>query len=193
MQITGASAPDLRRSVLGHASLTERDDDRHRPSRNRHLFCSARKDQHVRIAAAPATDSCIARFTGELDLATRENFVPGLHGPMGIPWARTPKAQASDPSRAADLVIHGADDEIRTRDPHLGKRNRRRTPTAAQDSTVRKTVREIRLFRPARIPVYHHTRAMCASACLADDGVAPTDHLGGEPVLGQPRRWRVAR
>ena len=30
--------------------------------------------------------------------------------------------------------------------------------TAAQYSTVRKTVREIRLFRPVRIPLYHHTR-----------------------------------
>ena len=32
-----------------------------------------------------------------------------------------PKTQASGPWRAADLVFLGADDEIRTRDPHLGK------------------------------------------------------------------------
>ena len=40
---------------------------------------------------------------------------------MGIRWAQTPKTQVSGPYRAADLVFVGADDEIRTRDPHLGK------------------------------------------------------------------------
>ena len=37
--------------------------------------------------------------------------------------------------------------------------------TALQYSTVRKTVRPVRLFRPVRTPVYHHPRAM-GSACL---------------------------
>ncbi len=44
---------------------------------------------------------------------------------MGTQWAshghKPPKTQVSGPCRAADLVFLGADDEIRTRDPHLGK------------------------------------------------------------------------
>ena len=44
---------------------------------------------------------------------------------MGTQWAshghRPPKMQVSGPYMAADLVFVGADDEIRTRDPHLGK------------------------------------------------------------------------
>ena len=44
---------------------------------------------------------------------------------MGTQWAShghtPPKTQASGPHGAADVVFLGADDEIRTRDPHLGK------------------------------------------------------------------------
>ncbi len=40
-------------------------------------------------------------------------------GMMGNPEAV--KTQVSGPCWAADLVFLGADDEIRTRDPHLGK------------------------------------------------------------------------
>ena len=78
--------------------------------------------------------------------------------------------QVSCAKKAAELVFLGADDEIRTRDPHLGK--------------VVVTVRPVRfLFRPVRTPIYHHTRAMRGSACLADDRVAATDRLGDGPDL----------
>ena len=44
---------------------------------------------------------------------------------MGTQWAshghKPAKTKVSGPCRAADLVFLGADDEIRTRDPHLGK------------------------------------------------------------------------
>ena len=53
-------------------------------------------------------------------------------GTMGK--TRQPKTQVSGPCRAADLVFVGADDEIRTRDPHLGKKK------------VRMTVRTVRLL-----------------------------------------------
>ncbi len=36
-------------------------------------------------------------------------------------YSGKPKTQVSGPYRAADMVLLGADDEIRTRDPHLGK------------------------------------------------------------------------
>jgi hypothetical protein len=41
---------------------------------------------------------------------------------MGIPWARTsPDIPVSAPVGALTRLCLGADDEIRTRDPHLGK------------------------------------------------------------------------
>ena len=50
-------------------------------------------------------------------------------------YAGKQKTQASGPSRAAGLVLLGADDEIRTRDPHLGKKK------------VTQPVRTVRLTR----------------------------------------------
>ncbi len=54
---------------------------------------------------------------------------------------------------------HGADDGIRTRDPHLGKKREENSPPAPPRlltwSSVRPFVRLVRPARPFRIPVYH--------------------------------------
>ncbi len=75
--------------------------------------------------------------------------------PIGARKWPGPNPKKSNLTRSFGLR---ADDEIRTRDPHLGKGCGHRPygpSTAAQCPAVRKTVREIRLFRPVRVPVYH--------------------------------------
>ena len=119
---------------------------------------------------------------------------------MGNTRPRPTAENAGNPANGR--VSYRADDEIRTRDPHLGKGcgHRPYSPsTALQYSTVQKTVRPVRLFRPVRIPVYHHTRARCGSArvapfanCLRPPGAMPPSSMT-TPVTPAPSTCRAGR
>ncbi len=84
---------------------------------------------------------------------------------MGIPWARNHR-KCSSAALEGPLTWCFLERMTRFELATLtlakkGYDDRPYSPSSAlQYSTVRQTVRPVRLSRPVRIPLYHHTRAM---------------------------------
>ena len=140
---------------------------------------------HCQPATEVASQNCHPRTEATLSSMNRNSTQASRT--WAIPWARGqrthPENAASGPDGPLTCVFLERMTRFELATLTLAKKkgedDRPYSPsTAAQYSTVRKTVRPVRLFRRVRIPVCHHTRAMCASACLADDCVAAADHLG---------------